>query len=107
MVTNSGRVENLYVNFRLRLLRLFVAVTDHYASNSDKRMNNLRPVDLHDPEIKARSSSMWTTRRDVIGLLFILIIVVMVAWFGFLGWGMLEILRLATAYTKKLWTMLP
>jgi Flp pilus assembly pilin Flp len=69
-------------------------------------MNNLQPVNLQDPAIKARSSSNLIGRKVVIGLLVTLIVVAMIAWFGFLGWGMLELLWTLVAWIKMLWAAL-
>lgn len=40
----------------------------------------------------------------VIGLLIALIITVMIGWFGFLGWGMVEMLRALAILVGDLWT---
>jgi len=70
-------------------------------------MNNLRPVKLQDSAVKARPSSKWTSRKVAIGLLVTLIVAVMIAWFGFLGWGMLELLWAVAAWIEKLWAAFP
>ncbi|NOJ47678.1 hypothetical protein [Bradyrhizobium archetypum] len=56
-------------------------------------MNNLSPVHLPDPDVKPRSHSRRKTRRIVIGLLVALIAAAMIGWLGFLGWGVVELLR--------------
>jgi hypothetical protein len=84
----------------LRLLTSLVAANDHCVSSREKTMNNLRPVNLQDPAIKARSSANLTGHRVTIGLLVTLIVVVMIAWFGFLGWGILELLWTLVAWIK-------
>jgi hypothetical protein len=40
----------------------------------------------------------------VVGLLVVLIVSVMIAWVGFLGWGVVEILRTMLAGIGGLWT---
>lgn len=40
----------------------------------------------------------------VIGFLIALIITVMIVWLGFLGWGMLEMLRALASLIGDLWT---
>jgi hypothetical protein len=67
-------------------------------------MNNLQPVDLQDPGIKPRSLSTPMSKKVLIGLLAALIVSAMVVWLGFLGWGMVEILRSIAAFVKTLWT---
>jgi fatty acid desaturase len=71
-------------------------------------MNSLRPVDLQDPRIKLQKPRAEPRtrkgRKIVIALLVGLIVTVMVVWFGFLGWGMVEILRAFTGLVSVLWT---
>ena len=67
-------------------------------------MNNLRSIDLKDPRIKARSSSTRTRRKLLIGFLSVLIVSVMIAWVGFLGWGLMEILRAMATWIGNLST---
>jgi hypothetical protein len=69
-------------------------------------MNNLQPVDLQDPRIKARSLSTPMSKKVLIGLLAALIVSAMVVWLGFLGWGMVEILLSMAAFVKTLWTII-
>ena len=64
-------------------------------------MSNL--LNLQDPRVKLRSSSR-ANRRMVIGFLIALIITVMIVWLGFLGWGMLEMLRALASLIGDLWT---
>jgi hypothetical protein len=40
----------------------------------------------------------------VVGLLVVLIVSVMIAWVGFLGWGVVEILRTMLTGIVSLWT---
>jgi hypothetical protein len=66
-------------------------------------MSNLLPFNLQDPRVRPRSSSR-ASRKMVIGLLIALIITVMIGWFGFLGWGMVEMLRALAILVGDLWT---
>ncbi|NOJ43690.1 hypothetical protein [Bradyrhizobium australiense] len=66
-------------------------------------MNNLSPVHLPDPNIKPRSGSSRKTRRAVIGLLIALIAAAMIGWLGFLGWGMVELLRAVANFADTIW----
>ncbi len=67
-------------------------------------MNNLQPVDLQGARIKARSLSTPMSRKLVIGSLATLIVSAMIVWLGFLGWGVVEILRSLAAWIRSLWT---
>jgi hypothetical protein len=66
-------------------------------------MNHLHPLDLKDLRINAPSSSVRTGRKLVIGLLVLVILSVMIAWVGFLGWGVVEMLRTIASWTESLW----
>jgi len=68
-------------------------------------MNDLKPIDLKDPRIKSGSPSGVMTRRIVIGVLVTIIAMAMIAWLGFLGWGLLEILRAIGSSVTQLWSM--
>jgi preprotein translocase subunit SecF len=65
-------------------------------------MSNLLPFNLRDPRIKSRSSSR-ASRKMVVALLVALIITVMVVWFGFLGWGVIEMVRALASLISDLW----
>jgi hypothetical protein len=67
-------------------------------------MNNLQPVDLQGARIKARSLSTPMSKKVVVGFLATMIAVAMIVWLGFLGWGMVEILRSLVACFRSLWT---
>jgi len=67
-------------------------------------MNDLRRVDLQDPAIKSRRSPARTGRKVAICLLVTLIVAVMIAWLGFLGWGTVEILQWLSACIRNFWT---
>jgi hypothetical protein len=64
-------------------------------------MSNL--LNLQDPRVKLRSSSR-ASHKMVLGFLIALIITVMIVWLGFLGWGMLEMLRALASLIGDLWT---
>ena len=66
-------------------------------------MNSLRPVDLEGAGIKARSYSTPISKKVLVGLLAALIVLAMVVWLGFLGWGMMELLRSIMVGVKPLW----
>ena len=57
-------------------------------------MNNLRRIELH-PSAQSRSrlSAPQKGRKIVISLLAGLIALVMIAWFGFLVWGLVAIFQ--------------
>ena len=67
-------------------------------------MNDLKPIDLRDPRIKPRSAPGAVKRRIVIGFFVTLIVLVMVAWLGFLGWGFIELVWAMGSYLAKLWS---
>jgi hypothetical protein len=64
-------------------------------------MNDLKQIDLNDPRIKSSSSAGATRRRITIALLVMIIAMAMIVWLGFLGWGLLEMLRAAGSYVTK------
>jgi hypothetical protein len=43
-------------------------------------------------------------RKIAIFLLVVLIVAVMIVWFGFLGWGAVEVIRSTLVAIKGLWT---
>ena len=55
-------------------------------------MNGHQQVGLHN-QAKARFSRIGARRGLFVWLLIALIVSVMIAWFGFLGWGLIEFLR--------------
>lgn len=65
-------------------------------------MNKLEPANLKDSGIHPGPSSVWASKKLAIGLLVIFIVAVMIAWFGFLGWGALEIMRELASFIKNL-----
>jgi hypothetical protein len=44
------------------------------------------------------------SKKVLIGLLAVVIVSTMVVWLGFLGWGIVEILRSIAVFVKTLWT---
>ncbi len=68
-------------------------------------MNVPQQARLHN-QAKARVSLAGATRGLSIGLLIVLIASVMTAWFGFLGWGLIEFLRSLAGLVQYLWSML-
>ena len=65
-------------------------------------MSEPHPVGLRNSGINPRPPSAWTSKKLAIGLLIILIVLAMIAWFGFLGWGALEMLRAAGSFIRNL-----
>jgi hypothetical protein len=65
-------------------------------------MNGHQQARLHN-QAKARFSLTGARRRLSVGLLIVLIVSVMTAWFGFLGWGLIEFLRSLVGFVKHLW----
>jgi len=66
-------------------------------------MNDLQRVQLQDPAIKPRLSRARTGRKVAICLLAVLIVSVMIAWLGFLGWGVVEMLQWLSSCIKNFW----
>ena len=58
-------------------------------------MNNLNPINLKDAQAKLKRSPRSASKKIAIWVLSGLIVVVMSAWLIFLGWGLIEILRVA------------
>jgi len=67
-------------------------------------MNDLQRVDLQDPAIKRRLSPARTGKKVAICSLATVIALVMIAWLGFLGWGIVEISQWLSACIKNFWT---
>ena len=55
---------------------------------------------------KARFSLTGAKRGLFIALLTALIVSVMTAWFGFLGWGLIELLLSLVGFVKHHWSMI-
>jgi hypothetical protein len=66
-------------------------------------MNSHQQARLHN-RAKARFSLTGARRGLSIGLLIVFIVSVMTAWFGFLGWGLIEFLRSLVGFVKYLWS---
>jgi hypothetical protein len=72
-------------------------------------MSDLQPtvkqhVELQDASIKPGSSPARTSRKVAICILAVVIASAMITWFGFLGWGVVAILRWLLECVKNLWT---
>jgi hypothetical protein len=67
------------------------------------RMNDLSSVHLPDPDLKPRVDSRRRTRKVIIGLLAALIAAAMIGWLGFLGWGVVELLRTGADFIDSVW----
>jgi hypothetical protein len=65
-------------------------------------MNDLRRIELWDPSTKSRSSSAQRGQKVVICLLAALIVLVMIAWLGLLGWGAVATLQSLLSYINAL-----
>jgi hypothetical protein len=68
-------------------------------------MDNFHPpVEMESRKI-SRRPSRTTKRQLAVGLLGILICCAMIAWFGFLGWGAVELGYVLIAAARKIWTI--
>jgi hypothetical protein len=67
-------------------------------------MNGHQQAKPHN-QAKARFSLTGAKRGLFIALLTALIVSVMTAWFGFLGWGLIELLLSLVGFVKHLWSM--
>ena len=65
-------------------------------------MNGHQQAKLHN-QAKTRFSLAGARRSMSIGLLIAFIVSVMTAWFGFLGWGLIELVRSLIGFVKHLW----
>jgi len=61
-------------------------------------------IELRDPSTKFRLSSAQMGRKVAIYFLAVLIVSVMIVWFGFLGWGFIAMLQWLLDCIKNLWT---
>ena len=57
-------------------------------------------------QAKPRYSRIDARRGLSIALVTALIVSVMIAWFGFLGWGLIELLRSLVGFVKHLWSII-
>lgn len=67
-------------------------------------MNVRQQAGLHN-QANTRLSLAGAKRGLAIGSLVVLIVAVMTAWFGFLGWGLIEFLRSLHGWLQHLWSM--
>jgi hypothetical protein len=93
----------LYVNAALRLLGELMTA-------SHRPTDQVEPMNAHQQarllrQAKARFSFAGARRSLSIGLLIVFIVSVMTAWFGFLGWGLIEALRPLVDFVRHLWSM--
>ena len=65
-------------------------------------MNDLRRVELHS-SIKARPAPVPISRKLATSFLGALIIVTMIVWFGFLGWGFVALLQWVMDHIRSIW----
>ena len=68
-------------------------------------MNGHQQVGLHN-QAKVRFSRPGARRGLFVWFLIVLIVSVMIAWFGFLGWGLIELLRSLIGFAKYLWSII-
>ena len=61
---------------------------------------------MQNPSTNPRLLSAQTGRKLAIILLAALIVLVMITWFGFHGWGVIAILQWMLNCVKNLWTYL-
>jgi hypothetical protein len=61
-------------------------------------------IDLPDSSAKFRLSKQSGRKAAIYGVA-LLTVLVMAAWFGFLGWGIVAMLQWLLECTKNLWTM--
>jgi hypothetical protein len=69
-------------------------------------MSDLQPSVKLYPSTKSGLSSARMRRKVAIYFLAILIVSVMIIWFGFLGWGVVAILQRLLDCIKEFWTYL-
>jgi len=67
-------------------------------------MNGHQQLRLHN-QAKARFSRPSARRGLFVWFLIVLIVSVMIAWFGFLGWGLIEFLRSLIGFAEYLWSI--
>jgi hypothetical protein len=60
---------------------------------------------LHDPPAKPRVASAQTDSKAAIYGLAAFIVAAMIAWFGFLSWGLIEMFQWLMDCIKNYWTM--
>jgi len=61
-------------------------------------------VELQTPASKPRLSSAQASRKFAVIALAVLIVSVMIVWFGFLGWGLVAMLQWLLDCIKTFWT---
>jgi hypothetical protein len=69
-------------------------------------MNDLQQsIKLQGPSIKSRLSSGKISRKVAICVLAVLIVSVMIVWFGFLGWGFVAMVQWLLDRIRSFWAM--
>jgi hypothetical protein len=64
-------------------------------------MNELPRFDAYGSAIERKRLPLRLGRKVAISFLVALIIIVMIGWFGFLGWGLVEVLQGVVAIIKS------
>ena len=64
-------------------------------------MNELPRFDAYGSAIERKRLPLRLGRKVAISFLVALIIIVMIGWFGFLGWGLVEVLQGVAAIIKS------
>jgi hypothetical protein len=67
-------------------------------------MSDLPRVDVHRSAIGPQQAAVALKRKAAIFALIALIIFIMIAWFGVLGWGVIEAVRQVITFIKSIWT---
>jgi hypothetical protein len=98
----EGFVRWLYLAHAIRLLRPALA-TSLASLNSRVQMNNPHPIKVQVARAELRNTAHVVRKRALIGSIAMLIVLTMVIWLGLLGWGVVEIIRSATAGVRTLW----
>jgi hypothetical protein len=65
-------------------------------------MNELPRFDAYRSAIERKRLPGTLGRKLAISALVVLIIILMIGWFGFLGWGLVEVLQEGVAVLKSL-----
>jgi hypothetical protein len=61
-------------------------------------MNRHDPIKMPEAQVRSERSSKLTRKNILISVMSVLIVLVMSAWLGFLGWGLLETARAAEKF---------
>ena len=66
-------------------------------------MSDLPRVDFQRSAIGPQQAAVALRRKAAIFALIALIFFIMIAWFGVLGWGVIEVARQIIAFIKSIW----